>query len=131
MVVSYKELSEEKKEKLRQNSRNYYNNNKEARKVAHQEWVQNNKDYVRTKQRENKRLRKIRAIEYLGGRCNKCGKDWHPAIYEFHHTDPSTKDRDPSKMLQLSWKRITNELDKCVLLCANCHRLTHHEENYT
>lgn len=131
MVKPYNELSEEKKEKLRQNSRNYYNNNKEARKVAHQEWVLNNKDYVRTKQRDNKRLRKIRAVEYLGGRCNKCGKDWHPAIYEFHHTDPATKDRDPSKMLQLSWARLVTELDKCILLCANCHRLTHHEENYT
>jgi ATPase subunit of ABC transporter with duplicated ATPase domains len=130
MVTPYKDLTEEKKEKLRQNSRNYYKNNKEARKLAHQEWVKQNKIYIRTKQREDKRLRKIRAVEYLGGRCNKCGKDWHPAIYEFHHTDPTTKDRDPSKMLQLSWERLTSELDKCVLLCANCHRLTHHEENY-
>lgn len=130
MVTPYRELTEEKKEILRQNSRNYYNKNKESRKVAHQEWLQKNKEYMRTKQREDKRLRKIRAVEYLGGRCNKCGKDWHPAIFEFHHVDPTTKERDPSKMLQLSWERLTAELDKCVLLCANCHRLTHHEENY-
>jgi hypothetical protein len=108
----------------------YYYANKEKSAERAKKWRSKNKEYVQTKQRENKRLRKIKAIEYLGGQCNKCEKNWHPAIYEFHHTDPTTKDRDPSKMLMLSWKRLKSELDKCKLLCANCHRLIHHEENY-
>ncbi len=95
------------------------------------EWRLANLDYIKQKQREDKRLRKIKAVEYLGGRCNRCGKDWHPSIFEFHHRDPSIKEKDPSKMLSLKWERITAELDKCDLLCANCHRLTHHEGNYS
>lgn len=109
----------------------YYHANKEKAAIRAKAWRASNIEYVKTKQREDKRLRKIRAVEYLGGKCGKCGQEWHPAIYEFHHRDPSTKERDPSKMLSLSWERLSTELDKCILLCANCHRLTHHEENYS
>ena len=94
------------------------------------EWRLNNLEYIKQKQRESKRLRKVKAIEYLGGKCNTCNNSYHPAIFEFHHLDPSTKEKDPSKMLSLSWERLSAELDKCLLLCANCHRLIHHEGNY-
>ena len=106
----------------------------ETRAVAEESLVSRahtkNKEYVLQKQREDKRKRKLWAIEYLGGKCSSCGETFHPAVYEFHHTDPSTKDRDPSKMLQLSLTRLTEELDKCVLLCANCHRIEHHGDKY-
>ena len=69
---------------------------------------------------------KLQAIEYLGGACQECLGVFHPAVFEFHHLNPEEKDRDPSKMFQLSWERIKAELDKCLLLCANCHRLKHH-----
>lgn len=108
----------------------YYYANKEKSAARNAKWRAENKEYVKTKQREDKRQRKIKAIEYLGGVCNNCGLSWHPAVFEFHHKDPETKDRDPSKMLQLSWARVVAELDKCVLLCANCHRLEHNKEKY-
>lgn len=79
--------------------------------------------------RNRNRLRKIKAVEYLGGRCNKCGKDWHPAVFEFHHIDPKEKDLQPSQALQMSWENFKKELDKCILLCANCHRMVHHNYN--
>jgi len=90
----------------------------------------NNKDYIRDKQREYKRLRKLEAIDYLGSQCSHCHNTFHPAVYEFHHRNPEEKDRDPSKMLQLSWAKLKAELDKCDLVCANCHRLHHHGTNY-
>lgn len=107
----------------------YYRNKEEAALKA-KTWRSNNLEYIKTKQRENKRKRKEQAIEYLGGCCQKCQQKFHPAVYEFHHVEPLTKDRDPSKMLLLSWVKIQAELDKCVLLCANCHRLTHYEDKY-
>lgn len=72
------------------------------------------------------RLRKLKAVDYLGGRCNDCGKDYHPAIFEFHHDNPKEKDFHPAQALQMSWENFKRELDKCTLLCANCHRLRHH-----
>lgn len=70
------------------------------------------------------------AVEYLGAQCDKCGKDWHPAVFEFHHENPKEKDRDPAQALQMSWDNFKKELDKCRLLCANCHRMVHHEYEY-
>lgn len=124
-------FSEERKTKAKQASREYYHNNKEQRKAKHKEWTDANKDYLRDKQRQDKRKRKQQAIDYLGGSCMKCKNVYHPAVFEFHHRDPSEKaDRDPSKMLSLSWVKIEAELNKCDLLCANCHRLAHYEDRY-
>lgn len=111
-------------------ARKYYHSHKEERKICNTAWRMSNKDYIRNKQRESKRLRKLEAIDYLGGRCSYCNNTFHPAVYEFHHRNPEEKDRDPSKMLQLSWERLKAELDKCDLVCANCHRLHHHGFNY-
>lgn len=114
--------------KQRQWAREYYARNKEKCKARHSIWVLNNKAYMLEYQRNKKRERKLEAISYLGGVCKDCNIKHHQAVFEFHHLDPKTKDRDPSKVLGLSWKRIVEELDKCVLLCANCHRLRHHNE---
>jgi hypothetical protein len=129
-----KETSQEKYRKkadyYRKAALKYYHENKEKCAEKAKKWRLNNKEYIIEQQRLKKRLRKLEAINYLGGKCEKCGLEFHPSVYEFHHKDPTVKEKDPSKMLQLSWLRVVKELDKCSLLCANCHRLTHHEESY-
>lgn len=92
-------------------------------------WRDANKESVLLAQKLKKRQRKLEAIEYLGGACSECLQSFPAAVYEFHHLDPLTKDRDPSKMMLMSRERLFNELDKCVLLCANCHRMVHHKED--
>lgn len=114
----------------RKKALDWYYNNKEHAALKAKNWRLNNLEYIKTKQREDKRKRKEQAIDYLGGCCFKCKQQFHPAVYEFHHLDPASKDRDPSKMLSLKWATIQAELDKCVLLCANCHRLKHYEDKY-
>lgn len=80
------------------------------------------------KRRENSRKTKALAIEYKGGKCVDCSQVVHQAAFEFHHLDPSTKEKDPTHFLNdrvgLSESAL-EELDKCVLLCANCHRIRH------
>jgi hypothetical protein len=73
------------------------------------------------------RERKLMGIEYLGGKCQRCGGEFHPAVFEFHHKNPAEKEYSPSHALQQSWENFKMELDKCELLCANCHRMTHHD----
>lgn len=75
-----------------------------------------------------KRRKKIRqlAVEYKGGQCEHCGYKTCIDALEFHHSDPSEKDFSISeKGYTRSWAKIKEELDKCVLLCANCHRELH------
>lgn len=72
---------------------------------------------------------KVKAIEYKGGACQKCGYNKYIGALEFHHLDPAQKDFGISeKGHTRSWEKIKNELDKCILVCANCHREIHSED---
>lgn len=72
---------------------------------------------------------KLQAIEYLGGKCVDCGEDRKiSALYDFHHLDSTKKDFSIGKTA-LKFESIKSELDKCVLLCANCHRIRHYNLN--
>jgi len=71
---------------------------------------------------------KVYAILYLGGRCVECGEIYHPSQYDVHHVD-GRDEETPRDIMQLSRERLVDELDKCELLCANCHRLEHTEES--
>ena len=76
----------------------------------------------------HKRRKKIRqmAIEYKGNKCSVCGYDRCVEALEFHHANSSGKDFSISeKGYTRSWDRVQEELDKCMLLCANCHREFH------
>lgn len=76
-------------------------------------------------QKRRKKLRQM-AIEYKGGTCQLCGYDRCDEALEFHHPDSSDKDFGISaKGYTRSWTKVKEELDKCILLCANCHREVH------
>lgn len=66
------------------------------------------------------------AIKYLGGKCQRCGFDKHSAALEFHHTDPKEKDFTLGNVGNKTWALLKKELDKCILLCSNCHKIEHH-----
>ena len=69
---------------------------------------------------------KDEAIQYLGGKCAHCSGVFHRNVYDFHHIDPTTKTENIGRLLQSrNWETVKPELDKCILLCANCHRMHH------
>lgn len=80
-----------------------------------------------TKVRVGKKLLKQVCVDYKGGQCEECQQRFSClGVYEFHHLDPSKKDfiiakHKTSKFTDI----IKQELDKCQLLCANCHRIIH------
>ena len=71
--------------------------------------------------------KKDKAIEYLGGKCWRCEAVFDRDVYDFHHIVPSAKKYDWNTLKRRKWDTIKKELDICVLLCANCHRLAHRE----
>jgi hypothetical protein len=75
---------------------------------------------------EYRRRTKLKAIEYKGGGCQICGYNKCVASLVFHHLDPSKKDFNISHKNIKSWERIKKEIDKCVLLCQNCHGEVHY-----
>jgi len=78
-------------------------------------------------------LRLDRKKEYIllkGNRCAKCGVSGLPMFcYDFHHKDGEVKHPFAGQILVWSKKRALEELEKCDLLCANCHRSVHHGDN--
>jgi hypothetical protein len=70
------------------------------------------------------RLKRL-AVEYKGGRCQHCGYDRYVGALEFHHEDGSQKESDVSRFKCTTFEKVKSELDKCLLLCANCHREEH------
>lgn len=69
--------------------------------------------------------RKQRAIEYKGGSCQRCGYNRCIGALTFHHRDPTIKEFGLSTGWNQSWDRTKRELDKCDLLCTNCHAEEH------
>lgn len=66
------------------------------------------------------------ARSYKGNKCVICSYNKCPRALSFHHLDPKNKDFDmSSRGLTRSWERLRTEIDKCVLLCANCHMEVH------
>lgn len=61
----------------------------------------------------------------VGDKCSVCGYNKCDHALELHHVDPSKKEFSLSKSRSYSKQKILAEIDKCVLLCANCHREVH------
>lgn len=79
------------------------------------EYVQKRRDHI-----------KLLALAYKGNRCQCCGYNKCVSALEFHHINPEQKDfAIGSRGYTRSWNKVKTELDKCVLVCSNCHREIH------
>ena len=64
---------------------------------------------------------KDKALEYKGGKCQRCGYSKCKRAMSFHHRDKTNKDFSISASRNKSWEAVKLELDKCDLYCSNCH----------
>ena len=71
----------------------------------------------------HKNARKREFIELKGGKCQKCGYNRCKGALDFHHTDPTKKEFPMNQ--GLSKEKMLAELEKCIILCATCHREEH------
>lgn len=70
---------------------------------------------------------KLKAIAYKGGCCVKCSYDKCVSALEFHHENPEVKEFGICETNIKDWDLVKEELDKCILVCSNCHREIHEE----
>ncbi len=68
---------------------------------------------------------KIKCVKYKGGKCSMCGYNKCLRALTFHHVNPETKKFGISAELYKRWKDLQLELDKCILVCINCHSEIH------
>ena len=81
---------------------------------------------IYARKNERRKVMKLKLINAKGGGCEKCGYNRCIAALEFHHNGKD-KDGDLAHMIKNgSIQKALKEGEKCVLLCANCHREAHH-----
>lgn len=84
---------------------------------------------------EQRKLTRFEVLEYKGCKCGKCRKVATietVSNFHFHHIDSSTKEKNISDMLTFSAVvDIKAEADKCVVLCADCHKALHKKKGQT
>lgn len=80
--------------------------------------------------KKRRKMLKKRAVEYKGGKCILCGYSNCIDALEFHHINPEEKEFNLGgrQLKRNNWEKVKRELDKCTLLCANCHRELHWKE---
>lgn len=77
---------------------------------------------------EWRKRKKKELVEYKGGKCEMCGYNRCINALEFHHKDPNEKDFTISGK-SWSFDRLKKEVDKCTLVCSNCHNEIHYGVN--
>jgi hypothetical protein len=105
----------------------------EVRKRKHAEYSRSyylaNKDKVKAATvGANKRNKEIWDTFKKTLQCTKCGFA-HPAALDFHHEDPEQKEYNVHKLVSNKrFAKAYEEIKKCTVLCANCHRIHHYNE---
>ena len=82
----------------------------------------------RREQNNTTRKYKTTLVQYKGGKCEICGYDKCIAALDFHHLDPSQKDTNWIHMRRWNPERVKKEVDKCQLVCRNCHSEIHYNQ---
>lgn len=100
---------------------------KACRKIYRDKHYLEHKEYYKDKaskyrSKKNKEFEELRSTL----KCSICGEDRHWCL-EFHHLNPNEKESEVTRLKE-SPRRLREELKKCIVLCANCHRGLHYKE---
>lgn len=108
---------------------------KECKKIRYKrDYLENKKVYLEKSNERRVKFRKIVSDIKKKLKCVKCGEN-HNVVLDFHHKDPNEKDFTISYFMNSKYpneeniKILKEEISKCVVLCANCHRKLHWEQN--
>ncbi len=110
----YKEYNEKNKKWREEYDKKYRELNREKKREQNKKWGEENKEHRREYRQEKKAI----CLEYLGGKCVKCGTTHN---LQFDHIKREGKKYEISSRVSNNFDNIKEELDKCQLLCAPCH----------
>ena len=99
---------------------------RDCNRVRINQWYKDNRNHRQELTNRHNQEKKRLAVKHFGGKCHDCGGIFPQCVYAFHHLDPSLKDYNPSKAMTGKLDKMWKELDKCIMLCANCHMIRHH-----
>ena len=87
-----------------------------------------NQAEIRERNAKTKREKRNEWVEFKSTlSCTNCGYS-HPAVLDFHHVERKDKQSVHKLAQNGNYKAAREEIKKCIVLCANCHRVLHYEE---
>ena len=98
----------------------------DARDAKRREAQKRNSAKRKMLEKQRRHARRLEVINYKGGMCADCGLIYdgkNGAKFEFHHRNPKEKEFVISAHYLAPWESLVVELDKCDLLCSNCHNV--------
>ena len=131
------------REKMMAYRKKYYADNKEAAQAYNKQWRIDNQERIKEsgkkyweavgleklkKRRKTIRERKDILVASRGGKCEHCHQSYiYSGVYDFHHKDPTIKEFGIARGLinNKPMEDLLTEVDKCLMLCSNCHRIEH------
>ena len=98
-------------------------------KILHkQEWRMNNKEKIKQSKKKGMMRKKLFISDFKRDKCcSNCGYKEYPEILQFHH-NKGKKEFEISDSEKLGYPKIKTEMERCILLCPNCHFLLHYKE---
>ncbi len=114
-------MSQKPSDEIRRYNREYYQRNRERllekQRDKNRRFAKNRREWLREYKRNLK--------------CERCGED-HPATLTFHHKDKADKEFEigNSVWMGVSLRRLIAEIEKCEVLCANCHAKEHFSDMF-
>lgn len=114
--MTYDRTNPKHRERNREHQRKWYLANKKKQVERTKEVKRQSRDLIRLAKQE--------------GSCKLCGED-HPAVLDFHHRDPKSKSFEICGSYSTRGRlQILAEIEKCDLICANCHRKLHYKGDF-
>ena len=97
-------------------------------RIKNKEHIREYNAFRKTRERDRVRKRKHALIEHMGGKCMNCGLAFdgeNECVFDFHHEGEKKFCLSP---LTRPMKDLIKEVEGCILVCSNCHRLLHRGE---
>lgn len=122
---SRKKYYENNKEKILQKTKERYSADPEKYMEYQREYRRKNRALLTVKNSAKRKEKQSELVKFLGDKCAHCHISFPMCVYDFHHIDPTTKLFTIGEQMGRSLKALKEEASKCILLCANCHRIIH------
>lgn len=107
-----------------------YKNREDHKRALKRYYKKNTQKFANSKRKRKDKIRKFLVEFKLANPC-KCGEK-NPACLQFHHLDPTEKEIALSQVITKCWgiEKIKKEIEKCEVMCANCHLKLHYSGKF-
>ena len=100
---------------------------RQPRKIIEKRYYEKNKKQIYLRKMARRKQLKEEVVTLLGGKCSMCGYNKCLAALDFHHNKGKKEGNIQMYIHRESRQKLLKEIEKCILLCANCHREIHNK----